>query len=54
MTDINDKLHPKLKEILAVPENPDATPVEEQTPDEARAEWKGARVQGIVLTARNE
>ncbi|MCT8971401.1 alpha/beta hydrolase [Microbaculum marinisediminis] len=41
MTDINDKLHPKLKEILAVPENPDATAVEEQTPDEARAEWKG-------------
>lgn len=40
MTDINEELHPKLKEILAVPENPDAIPVEKQTPEEARAEWK--------------
>jgi acetyl esterase len=34
------ELHPKLKEILAAPENPGATPVERQHPDEARAEWK--------------
>jgi len=40
MTDINERLHPKLKEILAVPENPDAIPVEKQAPEEARAEWK--------------
>lgn len=41
MADINDKLHPKLKEILSVPENPNAVQVEDQTPEEARVEWKG-------------
>lgn len=40
MTDLNADLHPRLKEILAIPGNPDATPVEVQDPDEARAEWK--------------
>lgn len=54
-------LHPKLQEILALPENPDAVPVEQQTPEEARAEWKAdmaavdgpkpdmARVQDLTL-----
>lgn len=32
-------LHPKLAEILAIPGDPNATPVEEQTPEEARAEF---------------
>ena len=35
------ELHPKLKEILASPGDPEAVPVELQDPDEARAEWKG-------------
>ena len=35
-----DELHPKLRTILAAPENPNATPVEVQDPDEARQEWK--------------
>ncbi|MFT3730656.1 MAG: alpha/beta hydrolase [Hyphomicrobium sp.] len=34
------ELHPVLKDILAQPENPNATPVEIQDPDEARREWK--------------
>lgn len=33
-------LHPTLKSILAQPENPNATPVEVQDPNEARREWK--------------
>lgn len=35
-----DTLHPKLRAILAAPENPNATPVEVQDPGEARREWK--------------
>ncbi len=34
------ELHPTLKNILQQPENPNATPVEIQDPDEARREWK--------------
>ncbi len=40
MTLAADALHPKLRTILAAPENPNATPVEVQDPDEARREWK--------------
>ena len=40
MTTASDALHPKLRAILAAPENPNATPVEVQDPDEARREWK--------------
>lgn len=40
MTTPDDALHPKLRTILAAPENPNATPVEVQDPDEARQEWK--------------
>ena len=35
------ELNAQLKEILAQPGDPDATPVEEQTPEEARAEFEG-------------
>lgn len=34
--------HPKLQELLAMPADPDATPVEEMTPDEARADFDSA------------
>jgi acetyl esterase len=34
------ELHPILKNILQQPENPNATPVEKQDPEEARREWK--------------
>ncbi|MEE9300290.1 MAG: alpha/beta hydrolase [Alphaproteobacteria bacterium] len=34
------ELHPKLKELLAAPADPNATPVEQQSPEEARAEFE--------------
>lgn len=40
MSIASDELHPTLRAILAAPENPNATPVEIQDPDEARREWK--------------
>ena len=35
------ELDPVLRDILAQPGDPDATPVEEQTPEDARAEFEG-------------
>ena len=34
--------HPKLQELLAMPADPDVTPVEEMAPDEARADFDSA------------